>query len=871
MTLRRQTLLIIATTIVGLLAALQATSGLILNRDFASLEARATREKARRFLQALQADITALDAMVKDWSEWDDTYEFIVSRDPGYVSSNLSNAGLVSNDLDFAIQVDPEGSVVLAVAATDESGESAPLPAGLDRPSLKGHALLEPHPDGLAGLLSINERTLLVAAHPILTSDGEGPSRGTQILARWLTKARTNRIAEIAGVKACILRPDDRSLPGNLVTHGPTRSTDEKIVVCPLDADTIAGYAVLTDLQERPAVACQVRTGREIYAQGKASMRLLSLTAGAACLIWSGLTLVLIERTVLARIARLSSGIRRIGARGDIHERLPVTGNDELSSLTEAVNKMLAAIDESNRQLQAKEELERAKEAAERANLAKSESLASMSHEIRTPLTSILGYADLLMDADQSPSERLNCLHTIRRNGEHLLNILNDILDLSKIEAGRLVLDMANASPHEVLKEVYLLLRQRAQDKNLSLETRHVGRIPRSIRTDATRLRQILINLVGNAIKFTREGSICIEVSMADAPDAARPRIQFAIIDTGIGMSPQQIAKLFSPFVQAEASTTRQYGGTGLGLTISRRLAQALGGDISVESNVGKGSKFIVAIETGPLAGVEMLDSTQASVETAVALQPNTELKNVRLTGRVLLADDGLDNQHLVSCMLRKVGLSVTVCENGRIACDRALDAQAAGQPFDLILMDMQMPVLDGYDATVQLRRQGYMHPIVALTANAMQGDRDKCRAVGCDDFLSKPIERAKLITTVASFCRPESPPKPPAAVGHEPHPPAGPGDPGYHTRLVRDFVSSLPGTIEDIRRLATARDTAALLNMLHEIRAQAAGYGLEAIQQCAERLGQTAQVTSDLKELEIVIQNLAGACHRARIGQGMT
>jgi Amt family ammonium transporter len=394
-------------------------------------------------------------------------------------------------------------------------------------------------------------------------------------------------------------------------------------------------------------------------------------------------------------------------------------------------------------------------EQAERASRAKSESLANMSHEIRTPLTSILGYADLLMDADQSPSERLNCLHTIRRNGEHLLSILNDILDLSKIEAGCMLLDVIACSPHEIASEVDLLLRRRMTDKNLSLETRYNGPIPRTIRTDPTRLRQILINLVGNAIKFTRSGEVRIEMGMATAPNDPKPQLSFSVIDTGIGMSPEQVQRLFRPFVQAEASTTRHFGGTGLGLTISKRLAEALGGQITVQSTPGRGSTFTVTVATGPLDDVEMVEIEPTSTESDIGSISLSVPKTLRLAGRVLLAEDGLDNQHLVTCLLKKVGLSVTVCDNGKLACEQAQEALAAGDPFDLILMDMQMPVMNGYEATAELRSQGYRGPIVALTASAMRSDREECGRIGCDDFLSKPIERAHLIRTVARYTRP--------------------------------------------------------------------------------------------------------------------
>ena len=870
MTLRSKTLLIVTATGVGLLASLQITSCTILRGRFAALEKRSVQIDVRRFMQALQAEIKTVDTLAGDWSRWDASYDFMETRSNEYISSNLGNTQLTYNRLDLMLYLDLGGQVIFAKAINHRTGESADVPSSLDRVPAAYRAILQSPNHGIAGLLPLDEGPLLIAAYPILKSDGTGPPRGTLIMGRWLNEATVASLAASIGRPTRTLRLDDTLIPRELI-HNAYRSPSDDVVIGTVDGNLVAGYAILRDIRDRPVLSCEIVADREIYWQGESSVWLLSLTAGAACLICSGLILLLIERTILRRLAKLGQDIRQIGTGGDFTKRVTVPGHDELAPVAEAVNGMLDTVRISSEDLkasedryrslianlpvgvcritatpdarfitvnpalvrmfgadsledmmmlkpadlcadrqiarqlweqleraghesgvempvirkngsrlwaslsarvvlnnrrepdyvdvliedvterkQAKESLERAKDSAEKASRAKSESLANMSHEIRTPLTSILGYADLLMDADQSPSERLNCLHTIRRNGEHLLNILNDILDLSKIEAGRMVLDLVDCSPHELVKEVVLLLRRRAGDKNLTLDSRCVGPIPRTIRTDPTRLRQILINLVGNAIKFTRRGGICIETTLLDSPDATDPRLCFSIVDTGIGMSPEQLEKLFHPFVQAEASTATQYGGTGLGLTISKHLAQALGGDITVETTPGQGSTFRVATMTGSLVGVEMLDVDPTITDFDDLTQTASELKTLHLNGRVLLAEDGLDNQHLVACILKKIGLTVTVCDNGELARDRALEEHAKGTPFDVILMDMHMPVLDGYGATSQLRQRGYTAPIVALTANAMQADREKCHQAGCDDFLTKPIERGRLISTVA-------------------------------------------------------------------------------------------------------------------------
>ncbi len=394
-------------------------------------------------------------------------------------------------------------------------------------------------------------------------------------------------------------------------------------------------------------------------------------------------------------------------------------------------------------------ELAGARDKAEAATRAKSEFLANMSHEIRTPMTAILGFSEVLAASVTHP-DQLDAARTIKQNGEYLLGIINDILDLSKIEAGKLAVEQVPCSPCQLLSEVVSLMRERANAKNLTLEMQADGPLPHSISSDPTRLRQILINLVANAIKFTEVGLIRVVARLADV-ESGKPKMQFDVIDSGIGMTDQQIAELFKPFSQLDTSATRKHGGTGLGLTISKRLSTALGGDISVSSHPGKGSTFTVTVAAGPLDGVRMLAKT---AETQLPAEPVKRLTDLhaRLACRVLLAEDGKDNQRLIAFLLGKAGAEVTLAENGQIAHDLALAAQDAGTPFHVILMDMQMPVMDGYEATRRLRDAGYAGSIIALTAHAMSTDRDKCLQSGCDEYLAKPVQRHMLISLVSEY-----------------------------------------------------------------------------------------------------------------------
>jgi PAS domain S-box-containing protein len=397
----------------------------------------------------------------------------------------------------------------------------------------------------------------------------------------------------------------------------------------------------------------------------------------------------------------------------------------------------------------AAEALERSKEAAEAANRAKSAFLANMSHEIRTPMTAILGFSDLLSDPQATAADRQEWVDTIRRNGTHLNSIINDILDISKIEAGQMSVELIPCSLPQLIDEFMEIMQERAAAKNLTLAVEKRDGVPEVLYTDPTRFRQIMINLVNNAIKFTEKGGVKIVFRMSEENSSffEGQSLFIDVIDTGIGLSAQQCAQLFQPFMQADNSTTRKFGGTGLGLAISKRLAQILGGDITLTSAPGIGSTFTISVCVKKSCSGAVAKPVQPQLIPPIKTG-EAALKNVR----ILVAEDGLDNRKLIHFHLTRAGATLTMVENGSEACNTARVAMESGKPFDVILMDMQMPMMDGYEATAYLRRTGYTHPIIALTAHVMSGDREKCLAAGCDDFLGKPIDKHALIATIARF-----------------------------------------------------------------------------------------------------------------------
>jgi len=495
--------------------------------------------------------------------------------------------------------------------------------------------------------------------------------------------------------------------------------------------------------------------------------------------------------------------------------------------------------------------------AAESSNQAKSQFLANMSHEIRTPLNGIIGFTDLLIrqgDAT-SPAEREDYLHSIQTSGKHLLALINDILDLSKIETDKIELEYLDVAPHALLAEVVSLMRVRSAENGLQLDCQWIGPLPKIVHTDPTRIRQILVNLVGNAIKFTTQGCVRM-VAQVDQHEGGN-RLRVEVIDTGMGIPPDKLEIIFTPFSQADNSVTREFGGTGLGLTISRRLARSLGGDLTVESAIGAGSTFTMTVDIGSLADTEMLPSPPGDGVAARTNNEESEATTPQLPpSRILLVEDGKINRKLIIALLTQAGVtSVDTAENGEIGVQQATTHQ-----YDLILLDMQMPVMDGYTAAATLRSLDIQTPIIALTAHAMKGDKAKCLAAGCDDYLAKPIDPDELVKKIAQWRQEEK-----SAAGAnvvavdgdadnraavEDAPIAArlistlPTENAIFLEIVQDFGQLLQTLIRNLQAASAAQDNAELKRLAHDLVGTAGGAGFADFTEPARHLEALAAET---------------------------
>ncbi len=542
---------------------------------------------------------------------------------------------------------------------------------------------------------------------------------------------------------------------------------------------------------------------------------------------------------------------------------------------------VLVSLDDVTDLEEKEKELRAARDAAEGANKAKSDFLSNMSHEIRTPMTAILGFTEVLKRGNSSlDSDSKKHLNTISSSGNHLLELINDVLDLAKVESGALEVEAIDCKPHVVAHDVVQVLRVRAEDKNIGLEIEIPEPLPEIIQTDAGRLRQIITNLVGNAIKFTEEGGV--KVILRTFEENGKAKFAVDVKDSGIGMNEKQQAAVFKPFVQADSSITRRFGGTGLGLAISRKLATALGGDILLYSEAGVGTTFTAVIDLITGDNVEILAPHElfSQVEDAEAqTQAHWEFPPCK----VLVIDDAAENRELLTLVLNDLGIETETAENGAIGVEKA-----NGIDYDVILSDIQMPVMDGYEAVAAMRENGLQQPIIALTANAMKGYEEKILKAGFSHYMTKPIDidaLSKLLAELIGGKQVAASPEKPTNKPTEKSPTARPvpeqqsdqqsacsdespiysrmGDSEKLGPIVEKFITRVHEQFSVMERACKDGDFEELADLAHWLKGSGGTVGFDQLSEPAKQLEENAKSRSqnacdgDLLQIKSIIKRL--------------
>ncbi|MEM7771695.1 MAG: CHASE4 domain-containing protein [Cyanobacteria bacterium P01_A01_bin.37] len=721
----------------------------IIVRGYIDLETEQAETNAERLERAFREDLDAVKAVVIDWAFWDDTYEFVQTEDSAYVESNITPESFAIHSLNLIGIFDRDKNLVYGRVFDLETEEVSEIPPEL-------LATLQQHPQllhrsiedtELAGLLQLGQELMVVASHTILTSEGQGPGQGSLLMGQYFGDTQLNSLSETTRLSVDGFLFDTDDLPNDVRAIAPNLIAPSKnLAIQTLSEEKIASYALIPDLSGEPALILKSSGDRDIYEKGRISLRYYFWSSfvigGGFCV----LILLLLRHLVLARLWILSQQVSHLGETRQDLVQISLPGNDELTQLANTINWAVHQLHQRTSELKvAKQIAESSKESADAANRAKSTFLANMSHELRTPLNAILGFAQILgRDRTLTPQQREHT-NIINYSGEHLLSLINDVLDMSKIEAGHIELNPRSFNLPYLLETLTDMLHLNAEEKHISLILECADDVPQYVYGDSRKLHQTLINLLNNAIKFTTHGYVKLTVVRLDDahPAQSTPQaihLQFSIQDTGVGIAPEELSFLFEPFSQTHSGRQSQQG-TGLGLPISQKFVELMGGNLTVTSQLGQGTIFSFD------SWMEIRDSADADRESQSPQRTIVGLESGQPTYRILVVDDRPVNRKLLIELLKPIGFELREAENGQMA----IEQWEIWQPH-LIWMDMRMPVIDGYEATQQIkaRLKGQATIIIALTASTLEEEKAIVLSAGCDDFVRKPFQQSTIFSKIA-------------------------------------------------------------------------------------------------------------------------
>ncbi len=736
MNIRTKALIVHAAAYLAFVVILLLAAGGILVSDFERIEKVQVSREAERARNALNASLSRLGTLCKDYAAWDDAFAFASAGTGTFGETNFTGATFVNQHIGFVIIEDAAGRELYASAYDPGRGEIVAVPPRILQ-ALRQEGLLSgvAGKSPAAGVVAYDGGFLMIASEPIVRSDASGPPAGICVMGRALGREELDKLSGITLLPLTAYPLDHPAMAG-LLKDGPlVRDEPDVMVESPGRAE---GLILVRDISGKPAFILGAGVDRLFFSMGLVSAKYFAGVVLFSVLGLMILTGFLMERLILRRLRAASRLAGRMARDKDLRSRLPVTGRDELTSLSREINALLENLRKADEQAaHTNEELRRARDAADQANRAKSEFLAKMNHEIRTPVNTILGMTDAALRAAPGDDVR-EFLEPAQEAAGQLWRIIDEVLDISRIEAGKLRLASEDFDVRALVESVARSAGLTAREKGLAIELELSPEVPRRARGDAGRLRQILINLVMNAVKFTDVGGVRIEVKrLASAEEpSGRTGLSFSVTDTGRGIARDKLDVIFETFVQGCESGDERRGGAGLGLSIAKELATLMGGEIKARSTPGEGSVFTFSAFFDPPG------NARTNAEEAEMVRPSP-LPGA--SSRLLLVEDNPANRKIVELYLKDEPFTIDVAENGKRAVE-----MAAANAYEAILMDMEMPVMDGYEATARIREGEAAKglpptPILALTAHAWTAQRERCFACGCTEFLSKPISRVKL------------------------------------------------------------------------------------------------------------------------------